>query len=1055
MPHSWSRAIAASVAAAATTWSATAYAATMSSTDRARVATLVYQSASAKQVDLRRGDAATKSLLARAESAERTAAATRAQLASAKNENEEARRQARALAQKLALQEDALAQAAEEYTKELAKRDEEYARERTILISTGERLLKSPKGGQVLDLYNTGGEGNWEQAKRLMADAQRIRRAVDARDTARMYLQAKSKGLETAADTLAKYEEVVRDDPGDVDDWRAIAFLRRELGRPEQALQAIDQAQKLAKTERERWALEMDRARAVAELKGPGEAAPLADQAVAIVRSALDGKHAKGDHSRLVESLALSAQLHLRSAAGKDEHPGFDKARAAAREAELHSAKSDSGHGLDAPHLLVEPRVILGEVSRLRDRDTATADRYYEAAIQQARLNVAKWPNSPWEKRRLASALRTRAAARLADGRVDGVDAHLAEAIAISEGSRRADAGSLFSAMDLAADYHNLARIYRLQRRFRDADKALKSGLKIAEEFQNSESLEAANKWWLMQEELGSIYAMSGRFNDAIGSFRKATDAVSRLTGRAQSTGRKDLLDYFESNLVVPRMLTQAASAHWQKGEVEVATSSLSKAVESFERQRSGGNSEAIPIGLVGALNNLAEIAAESGDSAKANQYWERSLAVATKAAAQAPTNMRLASLRARTQLQWGRTLAQSGDTAGAIRRISLARAEFEKMRLAQPNSVDVYAEYVEAMVWLAALGTQGVSLPAALAVPGEVKGLESPMFVSRRLVDIGGALQTDGRLPSAREVFQGAVARYEPMPYRRWSEEEVYITALNGLGFSYQNADEFDRAEPFFAKASAVAKAALARFPHIPEAKEKVALTSIAMADVALAKGQAGEAQRLYSEAQKIFEELRAGGLDPGWYDFDLEYLERKAGAADLQLDKASEALAHADASARIAAKESGLHFRRGLRDAHILAASALDKLGRKDEALARWGEAQKIGSELLARRVDGFTPWDLHAQSGVLLRLSEGAQQQGAIDRALALLAEAEALVERAGSALPASFAARKSAVARRRAELAAGKTSAAVEPDRTAGGDLAELRERTPSKEAPGGR
>ena len=104
----------ASIAVAATAWSATAHAATMSSSDRARVATLVYQSASARQVDLRRGDAATKSLLARAQGAEKTAAMTRARLAAAKDEGAEARRQAQELARKLALQEDALAQAAED-----------------------------------------------------------------------------------------------------------------------------------------------------------------------------------------------------------------------------------------------------------------------------------------------------------------------------------------------------------------------------------------------------------------------------------------------------------------------------------------------------------------------------------------------------------------------------------------------------------------------------------------------------------------------------------------------------------------------------------------------------------------------------------------------------------------------------------------------------------------------------------------------------------------------------------------------------------------------------
>lgn len=242
-------ALAALAGVAVTAIPVSALAAPASSADRARIALLVYQSQSARQVDLRRGDAATRELRARADGAERLATVTRAELLKARAEGTSAKKRAQLLEQRLEEQERSLAEAAEKYTAELAKRDADYARERSILISTGERLLKTPEGRRVLDLYNSGGEANWKEAKAVLDQARRVRRALDTRDAAVMYAQARAKGLETTGAVIVLYEELLRDDPSRSSDWLFVSILYRESGAKQKAVQAAETAARLASGE--------------------------------------------------------------------------------------------------------------------------------------------------------------------------------------------------------------------------------------------------------------------------------------------------------------------------------------------------------------------------------------------------------------------------------------------------------------------------------------------------------------------------------------------------------------------------------------------------------------------------------------------------------------------------------------------------------------------------------------------------------------------------------------------------------------------------------------
>jgi len=669
-----------------------------SSADRARIAMLVYQSQSARQADLRRGDAATRELRAKAAAADKMVVATRTQLATARARGASAEKRALLLERELDEHEQALAKAAETYTNELAKRDEDYARERAILLSTGERLLKTPEGRKVLDLYNSGGEANWKEAKTVLEVAQRARRALDARDTARLYGEARAKGLETARAALAKYEEVVRDDSGQVDDWLAIAFLRRDLDEHAQSLVALDRAESVATTARERWGIALHRSYAASATKGEGTAIPFADQAVALMREILKGKHIPTDHGRLVESLKLSADLHLNAAIMGGDRGEYQKAREAAADAEIQAA--NPRHRFEAPELLVESRLVLGEVFRLHERDFVAANRQYDSAIAQARSNVAARPQSLVEKRRLAGALRRKAAAWLNESRVDGVDLYLREAIEISRTALRSDAESMFSAVNLANDYSELGRILKMQRRFDEAKSELMRGLEISRRTTKNGSLSAHNVQRFLRMELGHVQLLQNRFDEAVASYTSVLRSTEEQIARSRAGNSSASASAYERDRVM--IYAALAQAYHQNGRRDTALKWSTKAIEALDADQSTLKTEAALMSLSEALMRRAQLFSEEGQEARALRDFERARGLLADHLRDGPAGWRAARLHAGFQSDWGATLAQRGRASEAIAYYTAAKAEFEKLREAHPEVVDIQTGYAMALFRLA-----------------------------------------------------------------------------------------------------------------------------------------------------------------------------------------------------------------------------------------------------------------------------------------------------------------------------------------------------------------
>ncbi len=127
-------------------------------------------------------------------------------------------------------------------TAELAARDADYARERSILLSTADRLLQTPEGARVLRLFNAGGRDNWQEAKAVLAQMQKLRTATDRRDGAVLYLQKRARGEETTDACIAEYEAVVANDPREHWDWVELTRLYSTAGRSSDAVRAAQQS---------------------------------------------------------------------------------------------------------------------------------------------------------------------------------------------------------------------------------------------------------------------------------------------------------------------------------------------------------------------------------------------------------------------------------------------------------------------------------------------------------------------------------------------------------------------------------------------------------------------------------------------------------------------------------------------------------------------------------------------------------------------------------------------------------------------------------------------
>jgi hypothetical protein len=225
--------------------------------------------------------------------------ATDARLRTQRTEIERLRGQASVAATNAAQIRAALTTAEEKYVADLAARDRAYAQEIATFRSAVEDIAATPEGAAALARFNAGDEigalaildnlrAARDRARQKRAD---IESAVEARRIATLALEARVKGKVTAAQVIARYEEVTRLDPGVHWDWVELARLYRAIGTLPLALAAARHAADTASDERDRGVAFNELGNVlVAQGDGPGALAEYRKGlAIAEVLAARDG----------------------------------------------------------------------------------------------------------------------------------------------------------------------------------------------------------------------------------------------------------------------------------------------------------------------------------------------------------------------------------------------------------------------------------------------------------------------------------------------------------------------------------------------------------------------------------------------------------------------------------------------------------------------------------------------------------------------------------------------------------------------------------------------
>jgi tetratricopeptide (TPR) repeat protein len=138
--------------------------------------------------------------------------------------------------------------AQQSFIAELAAKDREYAAQIEVFRGTVTDIAATPGGVQALERFNAGDEvgaltildqiraGN----EKMRAEKLRLEDAADARRIARLALEARNRGKITIDKAIARFEEVVKLDPGVAADWQELERMYLETGKLTEARKAVD-----------------------------------------------------------------------------------------------------------------------------------------------------------------------------------------------------------------------------------------------------------------------------------------------------------------------------------------------------------------------------------------------------------------------------------------------------------------------------------------------------------------------------------------------------------------------------------------------------------------------------------------------------------------------------------------------------------------------------------------------------------------------------------------------------------------------------------------------
>jgi tetratricopeptide (TPR) repeat protein len=153
-----------------------------------------------------------------------------------------------------------LVAAEESFVADLAAKDREYAAQIAVFRSTVSDIASTADGAQALERFNAGDEvgalaildkiraGN----EKMRAEKARLEDAAEARRISRLALEARLRGKVPIDTVIARFEEVVKLDPGVAADWLELARMYIETGKLLDARRAVESMAAAARNESER-----------------------------------------------------------------------------------------------------------------------------------------------------------------------------------------------------------------------------------------------------------------------------------------------------------------------------------------------------------------------------------------------------------------------------------------------------------------------------------------------------------------------------------------------------------------------------------------------------------------------------------------------------------------------------------------------------------------------------------------------------------------------------------------------------------------------------------
>lgn len=559
------------VAAIAVITAAPLHAVILSAEQTNQIAALTYQAAAAEASFKRQANAA---LIAQRGAID----AKVAELSAIQLRATQSAKEAKASAANVARLQREIAAAKLGFTAQLAEKDNDFARERAILLAAGEKLAETPQGLEALTLFNAGGKESWAKAKLVLAEIEATRaakRRVDAgndkRATATLYAQARDKGYETLASVTAKYEEVVATDPSWFWDWLVLSRLYLDASRVDDALRTAKQGEARAVDDR-------------ARMHAAGDLANV--QRVRGERAEALGYH----QLRLILARKLAAA-----------YPGAEK----------------------------EQRYVFVSLVRLgqfyvRQLDTAAALPVLREALAITRLLVAANPASLLYKNDLAASLGENAKAlnQLRDrtGALVFIEESVAvrrEALALDPSSIRAQL-VLVDALDVSGlTYMNLGNVDIARTRFEEQNKLMRMIVAtdpLSQEYQST--------FTSTLDKLGDIAKKQGKFGDAVSYYTESLAIRRKLIAKLnnveinplvmlsllrlgvafeENKDREGARPYYEELLVVARSISAADPGLLQYQRV------VGTALESL------ADMGALPGGWPAVVSHIESLAGKDG----------------------------------------------------------------------------------------------------------------------------------------------------------------------------------------------------------------------------------------------------------------------------------------------------------------------------------------------------------------------------------------------------------------------------------------------------------